>query len=125
MFEPNEESKYNVILGRDILQELGIDIINSKKCFHWAGVKVPMVPRRFWSKSKITKFWIQEKNSALDKYHELAAFHQIQETYAMNKILAAKYEPINLTKVVNSQEHLTIPERLALSKVFQNHLRLF
>jgi len=36
---------YDIILGRDICQELGLDVINSKKVFTWDDISVAMVPR--------------------------------------------------------------------------------
>ena len=36
---------YSMILGRDILTELGIDILFSSRMIRWEGAEVPMRPR--------------------------------------------------------------------------------
>ena len=74
---------------------------------------------------ELTQFWKQERNSEADGDAEITAARQIEETYAMKNILAAKYEPVQLTKVINEQVHLIIPERLALGKVLKVHLEIF
>ena len=84
-----------------------------------------MVQRGYWNKRKIAQFWKQESNSKADGNAETTIARQIKETYAMKNILAAKYEPIQLTNVINEQSHLTIPERLALEKVLKSHLAVF
>ena len=125
LFQPGKGCRYDVIIGQDLLQELGIDILNSSKSFHWDGIEVPMVPRGHWDKKNIRRFWKQHENSDADDETALVLSRRIEETYAMKKILAAKYEPINLTKVVDEQEHLAIPERLALQKILKTYLNLF
>ena len=112
LFEPSDHNKYDFIIGRDILQEMKIDILNSSQSFSWDGIEVPMVPRGYWNKSKIAQFWKQESNSALDEDVELTAARQLEEAFAMRKLLASKYEPLDLEKRVDEQTHLTIPERL-------------
>ena len=125
LFTPNENNRYDIIISRDLFQELGIDILNSSKSFKWDGIEVPMVSRGHWSKMKISEFWKQEKNSELDEDAEIVATRHIEEACAMKTILAAKYEPINITTVVNAQDHLTIPEKMALSKILSTRIKIF
>ena len=102
-----------------------IDILNSSQSFSWDGIEIPMVQRGYWDKLKIAQFWKQESNSEADGDAEITAARQIEETYAMRNILAVKYEPVQLTKVINEQDHSTIPERLALEKVLKAHIEIF
>ena len=86
-----------------------IDILNSSQSFSWDGIEIPMVRRGYWNKTKIAQFWKQERNSEADSDAEITAARQIEEAYAMKNILAAKYEPVQLTKVMNEHIQLTIP----------------
>ena len=102
-----------------------IDVLNNTCSFSWDGVDVPMVPRGYWDKTKIAEFWKKEHNSLMDDDAELIFARQLEESFAMKKLLTSKYEPFDLKRVVNEQEHLTIPERLLLEKVLCNCIRLF
>eukprot|EP00957_Ditylum_brightwellii_P064597 4902432-Ditylum_brightwellii.AAC.1 len=45
-----KKSQYNAIIGRDVLQQNKIDILNSKLTFVWDGIEIPMVPKGYWDK---------------------------------------------------------------------------
>ena len=49
-------NKYNAVLGRDFLQDIGLDVLNSAKMFKWGNIEVPMVSRGHWQKDTIGKF---------------------------------------------------------------------
>jgi len=102
-----------------------IDILNSTQSFSWDGIEVPMVQIGYWNKMKIAQFCKQERNFEADSKAETIIARQIEEAYAMRNIVAAKYEPIKLTKVMNKQSHFTIPEQSALEKNLQSHLAVF
>eukprot|EP00957_Ditylum_brightwellii_P072724 5527736-Ditylum_brightwellii.AAC.1 len=40
-----KKSQYDAIIGRDILQQNKIDILNSKLTSAWDGIEIPMVPK--------------------------------------------------------------------------------
>lgn len=126
LFQPTDEDKYDFILGRDFLQGYGIDILNSSNSFKWDGIEVPMVPRGHWNKERINQFWKSgEVEEEEKKFDELAASRHAEEFFATAKILAAKYAPMDTDEVVEQQKHLSIPERLALSKMLRRKIKLF
>ena len=43
VFEKARQHAYDIIVGRDLLQNLGIDVLNSKKAFLWSGIEIKMV----------------------------------------------------------------------------------
>ena len=88
------------------------------------GSKFPWYPEVTGVKWKF-RAWKQEKNSELDEDAYIVATRHIEEACAMKTILAAKYEPINITTVVNAQDHLTIPEKMALSKILSTRIKIF
>jgi hypothetical protein len=49
---PND--KYDIFLGRDLLQAIGLDIHYSASQFTWDNISVAMVPSGYWTKEKIS-----------------------------------------------------------------------
>jgi len=48
------KDKYDFILGRDLLKDLGLDIQYSASQFVWKDIIVAMVPSGHWTKEKIS-----------------------------------------------------------------------
>ena len=76
-----ELGNYNIIIGGDLLYELGIDINFNTKSICWNGVKVDI------KKPMCTKD---------DSFHVEEELFVSDETYCIMKILDAKYKPANL-----------------------------
>jgi hypothetical protein len=103
MFQQRPKDKYDFILGRDLLKDLGFDIHYSTSQFVWDNISVDMVPSGYWTKSKITnvaKMWNPNRK---------------QEELQLAKILPAEYKPVNILDVVQKQTHL-LPEEQEESK---------
>ena len=49
-------SIYDVILGRDSGQYLGINVHNKNKTSEWDTVEVPKIPIGHWTQDKINRF---------------------------------------------------------------------
>ena len=80
-----------MIIGMDLLRELGIDLINSSATIQWDDAEIPMRPRD----SDISdSYYIEDPPSVKD------------QTERINRILDAKYEKADLRKVAN-QANLT------------------
>ena len=65
MFKRAKEDPYDFILGRNLLQDIKLDIKNSTRTFDWDEIEIPMVPRGHWNKTSIGNFWksnIENKN---------------------------------------------------------------
>ena len=52
LFTKTRNDRYDMILGRDLTQKLGLDILNSERKFKWNGIEVQMVPSGHWSGHK-------------------------------------------------------------------------
>jgi len=50
LFEKDKSDRYGVIIGRDLQQAIGLDIINSQQDFTWMGIMVPMTKMGHWNK---------------------------------------------------------------------------
>jgi hypothetical protein len=64
MFKKRSNDKYDLILGRDLLQDIGLDIHYSSSNFTWDNISVTMVPSGYWSQEKISataRSWNESK----------------------------------------------------------------
>jgi hypothetical protein len=56
LFNKLKEDGYDIIIGRDILKDMGLQIHYDTESFVWDDIKVKMVPRRHWNKATIKMF---------------------------------------------------------------------
>jgi hypothetical protein len=54
MYHKKATDKYDFILGRDLLTDLGLDIHYSASQFVWENITVDMVPSGYWNQEKIS-----------------------------------------------------------------------
>jgi hypothetical protein len=54
MYHKKATDKYDFILGRDLLTDLGLDIHYSASQFVWENIAVDMVPSGYWNQEKIS-----------------------------------------------------------------------
>jgi hypothetical protein len=96
MFEKSRKDAYDLIIGRNILSEIGLNILYDTHQFEWNDIKVNMVPRGHWSKENISSFWRKLK------------VEQEEET---NLTEIKEYKFTDIVEVVNAQQHLSLAER--------------
>ena len=124
LFEPSTDTNYAAIIGRDLMQELGLDILFSSKAFRWGDIEVPMVEKGYWTRQSIstfTKDHVLSRNQINNE--QLQQNSNFEECAALSKILAAKYEPINVKEVISKQNHLSIAERLTLERILRLRIK--
>eukprot|EP00957_Ditylum_brightwellii_P198363 15115922-Ditylum_brightwellii.AAC.1 len=80
-----KKGQYDAIIGRDILQQNKIDILNSELTFAWDGIEIPMVPKGYWSKESADEAL---KAVFRDKSVKLKAEEQF--------LVEAKYKKMNV-----------------------------
>ena len=100
-----------MILGRDLTQKLGLDILNSDKRFKWNGIEVDMVPPGHWSGSQ--KRW------------NVRNFRVEQENHEVKKILESKYEKADLPKLIEGLTYLDQRQRKQLLQIMLKYEPLF
>ena len=114
-FFSDKDSTYDLILGRDLLEKLGIIIDYKQQIFIWDEIKIPIQKKGHWTINTIKQFWAlkaeTEDNDNLG-------------TYATT-ILDANYEKQDLKDIVDKQTHLTIIQRNLLYKVLSEYKRVF
>ena len=88
-----KNNKHDLIIGRDLMHEIGIDLLFSESVMRWNTATVPMAPISKLEEDNITSF-----------EEELMFAHDPLSTGAerIQTILDAKYTPADLKKI--SQE---------------------
>ena len=102
--------RYDMIIGRDILEELGIDIKFSNNTMEWDDKVVPM---------KSIDAEVE------DSFHAEDSEAMQDATDRIKQILDAKYEPADLDEVVASCKHLDANKQKALRQLLDKHKTLF
>jgi hypothetical protein len=115
LFEKRNEDKYDIILGRDFLQAIGLIIDYSASQFTWDNISVTMVPSGYWTREKVkcvAKTWNKSTDEAVDEIY-------------LTEILPAEYKPVNIEDVIREQIHLSVEEQRQLQNVLFEFQGLF
>ena len=101
---------YDMIIGRDILMGLGINLQFSDHTIHWDGHEMPMKDQ---DATPLDAFHINESEAVQDA------------TQRLKSILDAKYEPADLQAVAALATHLTKDEQFQLQTLLEKYTPLF
>ena len=107
---------YDMIMGRDMLDALGIDLLFSEQVVKWDNATVPM--------RNIS--WFEETN--IDAYEkEILSMHDPISTEAerIQGILDMKYAPADLEAITEQCTHLTSEEQTLLFNLLKKYEDLF
>ena len=101
---------YDMIIGRDILSFLGIDISFSRQVISWEGAEMPFKP----------------KGATLETAYHVEEAMSVQEaTDRIKAILDAKYEAADLEQVCSAQDQLNTEQQQKLLALLNRHAALF
>ncbi len=108
-------STYDMIIGRDLMDAIGLDLLFSENLLKWDNATVPMRDSSLF-----------EEPSA-NPFAELLSMHDPITTEAerIQRILDIKYAPADLNKIVQECTHLTDTEKSALGKLLAKYHDLF
>ena len=81
-------SKYDIIIGRDLMQSIGIDLLFSTKEIRWEGTTVPMRDPSLFKNNKLER--LEQEVFQLD---------EVEEDF-IQRITEEKYSPANLPEEV-------------------------
>lgn len=102
--------QYDMILGRDLLRELGMVIDFSQQTVTWDDMSVPMKP----------------EDASQEQHFNISDSKQVDEaTMRIKDILDAKYEKADLDKVVASCTNLDNQQQQELKAILTKHEGLF
>ena len=114
----DDDEKYDIIIGRETQQEIGLDVINSRKVYQWHEKEVAMMPQGYWNSERRMRFEPNNNNDG-DKYIE------DQERYDITKMKENKYENINLNEEVEKLEGLNEKEREIIKEIWKKNIEIF
>ena len=126
--------RYKIILGRDLLTTLGLDLKFSENVIiggegPYEGCSAPMVDVKKYNFKSITDKTVKPEESFLNLYVNecFESDNTISSTRIMRRILYAKYEKADLNEVMNKQcqKHLTTIERHSLLQLLKKLEDLF
>ena len=103
--------RYDIIIGRDLIKSLGIDIHGGDMNIHWDDAAIP---------------WRDIDSTAKDMFalsQHNAPF--IAETKRMKRILDAKYSKADIKTIAESSTHLDPQERNELYRLLKKYESLF
>jgi hypothetical protein len=105
---------YDIILGRDILNQLKIDILYSNKIIRWLDFEVAMKTKHYWQ-------------NAWNMYYTFAQDDNLSESVDsfLREILPSKYEKANIDDVIKKQAQLTLDQQNELHEVLNQFEHLF
>ena len=101
---------YDMIIGRDIMSFLGIDIKFSDQVITWEYAEMPFKPKDATVKTQ---------------YHVAETMAVNDATERIKSILDAKYEAADLEKVCSAQDHLRVEEQRKLLALLDKYKDLF
>ena len=106
----NATFNYDIIMGRDLMTELGIDISFKNLTIEWDGEKIPM----------------KEYNGTFEETFNVEnLIKEDEDLERIKRILDAKYEKADLNKVVENCTHLTPTEKQKLYNLLKKYEDLF
>ena len=108
----SEHLGYDIIIGRDLMRELGIVINFNDQTVSWEGTDIPMRDLNRLRKLKMTK---KELNTIIKNSNEPVVTQEA--TDRMIKILDSNYKKANLKEVIKGAKHLNEENRQKLYKL--------
>ena len=109
--DTNQKMTYDIIIGMDLMQEIGIDILNSSKSIKWDEQEIAMRPR------DIT---VSEMMQVTKDPPAVEA-----ETKRIIDILDAKYEAANLSQVAKEIPDISKEDRKEIFALLKKYEMLF
>lgn len=113
--DPNKKVAYDVIFGRNFLQNIGIQLDFKQSTTTWLDLSVPMRPHGYWHDTQRVR----------DVLTMDPASTNVSDSFVAAPIAAAKYEAANLEEVIASQHHLHTAQRNELYRIFLENKDLF
>ena len=113
---PTKKAAYDIIIGMDLMIELGITVNTASKSIDWEGQSIPLKQRGDLSES----YFLQSCFHGSQQPEVLKEAEQRQ-----NKILDADYSKVDNAEYVKELDQLTDDEKVSLLRVLEAHPTLF
>ena len=107
--DESQTTHYDMLIGRDLLNKVGIDLLFSQRLISWDGATAPM------------KDPVAFKDKSLNELAtETFALDHVEEDF-IQRMMDQKYSPADLDKEVEKSQNLTKPERRQLLQLLQKY----
>jgi len=108
--------RYDIIIGRDLMSEMGIDLKFSEQTMIWDNAEVPMKSPEWLDRNRVEQF-----------ENELFMIHDPSTTEAerIQKILGKKHQNADLDEIANFIQIINDEQKKELKKVLQKFEHLF
>ena len=107
---------YDMIIGMDLIHELGLIIDFNKNSIIWEETEVPMKARGF----------LQDHNNINQLYEMAVEPSVLQEAeQRQTTILDADYSAVDIVQLISTYDHLNVEQRTLLCDLFFKHRTLF
>jgi len=117
----NMDGPYDLIIGMDMLQALGIDIHNTSKTIVWNNKRAPFKPRDYFESNQ----YQDALNLAMAGYDDDDEDDLQHQGYKSRHIKSSHYEPSDPNLVAEAQLHLTPSQRKDLASLLAKFPKLF
>jgi hypothetical protein len=109
-------SQYDMIIGTDLLSELGVKINFNTQRIIWEGVEIPMKEKHI----------ISDLQNATAIYYQSIETSVLKEAEARQKrILDADYSALDLDHYAHTETHLNTDQQAKLIRLLQKYPKLF
>jgi hypothetical protein len=112
----HETCSYDMIIGRDLMHSLGINLLFDTAEITWDNAKIHMLPP-----ARIDANWVDKLEQELLFTHDPTT----TDAERIQSIIEAKYCQADLKKIVEECNHLTTAEQRQLLKLLQKFESLF
>jgi hypothetical protein len=126
----NPESTYNVIIGMDLMQTLGIIVDCATNTISWNGNHVPFRPADYFKDpSGVFDIDVNLFNDFEFLFTDFESEDKVIEAasqgYKSKTILHSKYDKVDTDEVADQQTHLTAKQRDELKQLLKKYTKLF
>jgi hypothetical protein len=113
----NNESSYDLIIGMDLMQTLGIDIHNRRKTVVWNTLRVLFKTHDYFTSGNFQAHLLDAMAGSKDPIENTG--------YKSKTIKRSLYEAHDLHTVAEQQKHLTPSQRQDLTDLLSRYPKLF
>ena len=115
-FSDPKSAQYDMIIGTDLMEAIGIDLSFSSKTLSWDGIEIPMKNRGL----------VSDRQSAEILYQTAVQSPILQQAESRHKkILDADYSKVDIVDYVNKIDHLKDDIKQKLIEVLQSKNKIF
>jgi hypothetical protein len=122
------DTQYDLIIGMDIMQVIGLDLHISSKTIVLNDHRVPFKPHDYFDDAQLHDLLANVMHD--DSFDSIDDFFPAMETpllggYKSKTIHSSLYEPVNVQEVAQQQRHLSDAQQSDLGHVLSRYKKLF